>query len=303
MAAPLRRPPPPLEQAGDPAAQAAWLERDAASVVPEGALARQLGGDRPLIAKLGLDPTAPDIHLGHTVVLQKLRDFQDFGHEVVLIVGDYTARVGDPSGRSATRPILSREDIDAAAATYAEQAFRVLDRDRTTLRFNSEWLDMPIDEFMRLAESVTLARVLERDDFAKRMDERLPLSVLELFYPLIQGYDSVAIRADVEIGATDQTFNIVLGRDVQRHYGIAPQSCITMPILLGLDGETKMSKSLGNYIGVTEPAESIRAKTMELPDGAIANWYELLFDAVPDPAASPDEQRRELADALVTRFG
>ena len=216
--------------------------------------------------KLGLDPTAPDVHLGHTVVLQKLREFQDRGHVVVLIVGDYTARVGDPSGRSSLRPQLSGEEIDANARTYAEQAFKVLDREKTEMRFNSEWLDMSMEELFGLARTTTVAQILERDDFAKRFAAREPVSMLELLYPLMQGYDSVAVRSDVELGGTDQKFNLLLGRDVQRAYGQPEQVALTMPILTGVDGERKMSKSLGNHIGVTEPPEEMYGKTMRIPD-------------------------------------
>src|SRR4051795_5797266 len=214
---------------------AAALLRNAHQSLPEGGLAAKLeraeAEGRQLRVKLGLDPTAPDIHLGHTVVLQKLREFQDLGHRVVLIVGDYTARVGDPSGRSTTRPVLSGAEIDANARTYQEQAFRVLrdDPDLYELRFNSEWLDMPMEELFRLARTATVAQMLERDDFAKRFAARAPISVLELLYPLMQGYDSVAVRADVELGGTDQTFNLLLARDVQRAYGVPEQTILTVP--------------------------------------------------------------------------
>src|SRR5688572_15019135 len=246
----------------DPAADAAYLARNAVDCLPAGELARKLALGRPLRVKLGLDPTAPDIHLGHTVVLGKLREFQDAGHVVVLIVGDYTARVGDPSGRSALRPQLTGEEIDANAKTYAEQAFKVLDRERTEMRFNSEWLDMRMEELFALARTTTVAQLLERDDFAKRYAAREPISILELLYPLMQAYDSVAVRADVELGGTDQKFNLLLGRDVQRAYGVDEQVALTMPILPGLDGERKMSKSLGNHIGVTEPPEEMYGKTL-----------------------------------------
>jgi tyrosyl-tRNA synthetase len=223
---------------------------------------------RPLRVKLGIDPTAPDIHLGFTVVLGKLREFQDLGHTVVLIVGDYTARVGDPSGRSATRPILSAEQIDANAATFQAQAMKVLDPDRLELRRNGEWLDMAMEDLFRLVRTTTVARILERDDFAKRYAAHAPISILELLYPLLQGYDSVAVRADVELGGTDQKFNLLLGRDIQTAYGQPEQAILTMPILPGIDGERKMSKSLGNYIGVTEPPEEIYGKTLRVPDRA-----------------------------------
>ena len=240
------------ESAGE---AARFLTRNAVDALPEGRLEKQLAEGRPLRAKLGVDPTAPDIHLGHTVVLRKLREFQDLGHTVVLIVGDYTARVGDPSGRSATRPQLDGAEIDANAETFKEQAFAVLDPDRTEVRSNGEWLDMPTEDLFRLARTATVAQLLERDDFAKRYAAREPISVLELLYPLLQGYDSVAVEADVELGGTDQKFNLLLARDIQQDYGHEPQSILTMPILPGTDGVQKMSKSLGNYVGVTEPAE------------------------------------------------
>src|SRR5690242_15275351 len=244
-----------------PAEAAAFLARNAAESLPAGGLQSRLEAaereGRQLRAKLGLDPTAPDIHLGHTVVLQKLREFQDLGHRVVLIVGDFTARVGDPSGRSSTRPALAPEDIETNARTYQEQAFRVLhdDPERFELRFNGEWLDMPMEQLFRLARTTTVSQVLERDDFARRLAASQPVSVLELLYPLLQGYDSVAVRADVELGGTDQTFNLLLGRDVQRAFGEPEQAVLTMPILPGLDGVEKMSKSLGNQVGVTDPPE------------------------------------------------
>ncbi len=230
------------------------LTRNAVDVLPAGMLSEQLAAGRPLRVKLGIDPTTPDIHLGHTVVLEKLREFQDDGHQVVLIVGDFTARVGDPSGRSAQRPMPSPEEIEANAATYQEQAFKVLDRERTEVRFNSEWLRMAPEELLGLLAQTTVARLLERDDFQKRLAAGAPIAALELLYPLLQGYDSVAVEADVELGGTDQKFNLLFGRDIQSAYGQKPQSIMTMPILVGTDGAKKMSKSLGNYIGVTEPA-------------------------------------------------
>lgn len=285
---------------------AAWLTRNAVESLPEGELARRLEAaereGRPLRVKLGIDPTAPDIHLGFTVVLQKLREFQDLGHTVVLIVGDYTARVGDPSGRSSTRPVLSAAEIDANARTYQEQAFTVLDSDRVEVRRNSEWLDMATDELFALARTTTVARMLERDDFAKRYAARVPISILELLYPLLQGYDSVAVHADVELGGTDQTFNLLLGRDVQRAYGQPEQVILTMPILPGLDGSRKMSKSWDNYVGVAEAPAEIYGKTLSLPDEALAVWYELLLgEPVPD-GAGPREAKRALARRLVERF-
>ena len=265
---------------GTPAEDAAFLARNAAESLPDGRPAGPARGrrreGRQLRAKLGLDPTAPDIHLGHTVVLQKLREFQDLGHRVVLIVGDYTARVGDPSGRSATRPVLSGEEIDANARTYQEQAFHVLldDPELLEVRFNSEWLDMSMEELFRLARTTTVAQLLERDDFAKRWAARAPISILELLYPLMQGYDSVAVRSDVELGGTDQTFNLLLARDVQRAYGQPEQAVLTMPILPGVDGVEKMSKSLGNHIGITEAPGEMYGRTLSLPDEAMDTWFD-----------------------------
>jgi tyrosyl-tRNA synthetase len=281
---------------------AAFLTRNTVDCLPGGELERRLRGRHPLRVKLGIDPTAPDIHLGFTVVLQKLREFQDLGHQVVLIVGDYTARVGDPSGRSKTRPVLSGDEIDANARTFAEQAGKVLDMARVEVRFNSEWLDMKMEQLFKLARTTTVAQLLERDDFAKRWAAREPISVLELLYPLMQGYDSVAVRADVELGGTDQKFNLLLGRDIQREYGQAEQIVMTMPILPGIDGVQKMSKSLGNYIGVSEPPEEIYGKTLRLPDEAMPVWYELLLGTPVPGDLSPRDAKRALARALVTRF-
>ena len=218
---------------------AAWLARNTVDCLPEGGLERKLAEGRPLRVKLGIDPTAPDIHLGFTVVLQKLREFQDRGHKVVLIVGDYTARVGDPSGRSSTRPVLDPAEIDANAVTFREQALKVLDPDpdRLEVRFNGEWLDMPMSDLFALMRTATVGQILERDDFAKRYAANQPISMLELLYPLLQGYDSVAVRADVELGATDQKFNLLLGRDVQRAYGQPEQVVMTLPLLIGTDGQ------------------------------------------------------------------
>ena len=281
---------------------ARFLARDAVDCLPDGALASKLGLGRPLRVKLGLDPTAPDVHLGHTVVLRKLREFQDRGHVVVLIIGDYTARVGDPSGRSSTRPQLSGAEIDANARTYVEQAARVLDRDRIELRHNSEWLDMPMEELFALTRTTTVAQLLERDDFAKRHAGGEPISITELLYPLMQAYDSVAVRADVELGGTDQKFNLLLGRDVQRAYGIAEQLALTMPILPGLDGVRKMSKSLGNHIGVTDAPQEMYGKTLSLPDSAMASWYELLLGEPAPEGLSARDAKHALARRLVERL-
>jgi tyrosyl-tRNA synthetase len=293
---------------GTPADDAAFLARNAAESLPTGGLQGRLEAaareGRQLRAKLGMDPTAPDVHLGHTVVLQKLREFQDLGHRVVLIVGDYTARVGDPSGRSSTRPTLSGEEIDANARTYQEQAFHVLRKDPelVEVRFNSEWLDMPMEELFRLARTTTVAQLLERDDFAKRWSARAPISLLELLYPMLQGYDSVAVRADVELGGTDQTFNLLLARDIQRAYGQPEQAVLTMPILPGIDGVEKMSKSVGNYIGVTDPPSEIYGRTLSLPDEAMDRWFELLAVERPADGTPPRDAKHALARALVERF-
>jgi tyrosyl-tRNA synthetase len=289
-----------------PATAAAWLARNAVDSLPAGGLERKLAGGRPLRVKLGVDPTAPDIHLGHTVVLQKLREFQDLGHTVVLIIGDYTARVGDPSGRSSTRPVLSPEEIDANARTFQEQALRVLSPERLEVCFNGEWLDMNMESLFGLARTTTVAQLLERDDFSTRFSEREPISVLELLYPLLQGYDSVAVRADVELGGTDQKFNLLLGRDIQRAYRVPEQVILTMPLLTGIDGERKMSKSYGNHIGVTDSPEEMYGRTMRIPDSSLELWYSLLLgespQASPPPLQAPLEAKRALARALVARF-
>jgi tyrosyl-tRNA synthetase len=281
---------------------ASFLLRNVVDALPEGGLQRKLAEGRPLRVKLGIDPTAADIHLGHTVVLRKLREFQDAGHTVVLIIGDYTARVGDPSGRSATRPVLSPEQIDANADTYQQQAFKVLDPERIEVRRNGEWLDMPMEDLFRLTRTSTVAQLLERDDFAKRYAAGAPISILELLYPLMQGYDSVAIRADVELGGTDQKFNLLLGRDIQETYGVPPQVAITMPILPGIDGVRRMSKSEGNYVGVTEPPDEQFGKLMRVPDAVMPAYYELLLDTPFDPERPPVESKRALARAIVERY-
>jgi tyrosyl-tRNA synthetase len=277
------------------------LTRNAVDVLPEGMLAEQLEAGRPLRVKLGIDPTTADIHLGHTVVLEKLREFQGAGHTVVLIIGDFTARIGDPSGRSAQRPLPDPEQIEANAATYQEQAFKLLDRERTEVRFNSEWLRMEPERLLGLLATTTVARLLERDDFQKRMAAAQPVAALELLYPLLQGYDSVAVEADVELGGTDQKFNLLFGRDVQASYGQKPQSILTMPILVGTDGVQKMSKSLGNYVGVAEAPEEIFGKLMRIPDAAMPEYFRLLLGAEV-PAGPPNEAKRELGRRIVARF-
>jgi tyrosyl-tRNA synthetase len=295
----------PSEAVTSPPAEAvaARLARNAVDCLPDGALAERIAQGRPLRVKLGLDPTAPDIHLGHTVVLTKLREFQDAGHTVVLIVGDYTARVGDPSGRSATRPVLSGEQIDANAETYRRQAAKILLTDeRLEVRRNAEWLDMSMEELFRLARHPTVAQLLERDDFARRWAAAEPISLLELLYPVLQGYDSVCVRADVELGGTDQTFNLLMGRSIQQAYGQPPQVVLTMPLLTGIDGVQKMSKSFGNQIGVTDPPGEIYGKTLRIPDEQIAPWFSLLLGTEPPAGAGPRDAKRALARALVTRF-
>ena len=287
-----------------PTDHAAFLTRNAVDALPAGALEKALGEGRQLRVKLGLDPTTADIHLGHTVVLQKLREFQDLGHRVILIVGDYTARVGDPSGRSKTRPQVTGEQIDENLRTYTEQAMKVLsgDPDLLEVRRNSEWLNMPMEDFFRLARFATAAQILERDDFAKRWSAREPIAILELLYPLLQAYDSVAIKADVELGGTDQKFNLLLGRDIQRAYGIPEQSVLTMPLLVGTDGTEKMSKSLGNYVGVTDPPAEMYGKSLSVPDETMATWYRLLLDRELPADAGPRDAKHDLARALVERF-
>jgi len=272
------------------AQQAAELADNAVDSLPVGELADKLllarRERRPLRVKLGIDPTAPDIHLGHAVVLRKLRQFQDAGHLVVLIVGDYTARVGDPSGRSSLRPMLSPAEIEANAATFSDQAMKILDpsRERLEVRRNSEWLDMPMADLLALVRTTTAAQLLERDDFAKRWAASEPISMLELLYPLLQAYDSVAIGADVELGGTDQKFNLLLGRDIQRAYDQPAQAILTMPLLVGIDGQRKMSKSLGNEIGVSDPPEEMYGKTMRIPDEAIEEYRRLLLAATDSPS-------------------
>jgi len=295
--------PPSLPPAGDAAPQAAWLARNAVDSLPQGALADKLAAGRQLRVKLGIDPTAPDIHLGFTVVLGKLREFQDLGHKVVLIVGDYTARVGDPSGRSTTRPVLDPEQIDANAQTFERQALKVLRADPELLevRFNGEWLDMPVEDLFRLLRIATVAQILERDDFAKRYAAHEPISVLEMLYPLLQAYDSVAVHADVELGGTDQKFNLLLGRQVQTAYGQPGQAILTMPLLTGTDGERKMSKSFGNYIGVTDAPEEMYGRTLSIPDASLGSWYSLLLGQTLEQLA-PRDAKRALARALVARY-
>ncbi len=261
--------------------QLAGIQRGAAEIIPENELVekikKSIKEDKPLKVKLGLDPTAPDIHLGHTVVLQKLRQFQEFGHQVIIILGDYTGRIGDPTGKSETRKQLTEEEVLANARTYQQQIFKILDPEKTKVAFNSEWLaKLNFADVINLASKYTVARMLERDDFHKRITQGMPISIHEFFYPLMQGYDSVALEADVELGGTDQKFNLLMGRHLQKEYGQEPQIAITMPILEGLDGVNKMSKSLGNYIGIDESPKEMYGKTMSIPDELMVRYFELV---------------------------
>jgi tyrosyl-tRNA synthetase len=278
------------------------IYRNAVDVIPWEELDRRLRGGERLRVKLGIDPTAPDIHLGFVVVLRKLNEFQRLGHTAVLVIGDYTARVGDPSGRSKTRPVLSPEEIEANTRTYLDQAYLVLDRERTEVRHNSEWLaPLSLAEVIELTRSTTVARILERDDFSKRLSAGDPITLTELLYPLMQAYDSVAIDADVELGGTDQLYNLLMGRNVMEYYGKVPQCVLTTPLLVGTDGVMKMSKSLGNYIGVTDPPNEMFGRAMNIPDDPMPDYYSLLLDR-PMPDAEPVEQKRELARSLVRIF-
>jgi tyrosyl-tRNA synthetase len=278
------------------------IYRNAVDVIPRDELDRRLRSGESLRVKLGIDPTAPDIHLGFVVVLKKLREFQDLGHTAVLVVGDYTARVGDPSGRSKTRPVLSPEEIEANTRTYLEQAYLVLDPEKTEVRRNSEWLaGLSLADVIELTRATTVARILERDDFSKRFSAGDPITLTELLYPLMQAYDSVALDADVELGGTDQLYNLLMGRHVMEYYGKRPQGVLTTPLLVGTDGAMKMSKSLGNYIGVTDPPNEMFGKVMNIPDHLMPDYYSLLLDrSMPD--AEPVEQKRELARSIVRMF-
>jgi tyrosyl-tRNA synthetase len=287
-------------------------------VLPEGELLRQLlrarSENRPLRVKLGVDPTTPDLHLGHTVVLRKLAQFQKYGHTVVLIIGDYTGKVGDPSGRSKTRPQLPDEVLAANAKTYREQAAKILDMDKVELTYNGDWLGpLRMDEVLRLTATVTVARMLERDDFSRRYLANEPVSMLEFMYPLLQGYDSVAVRADIELGGTDQKFNLLMGRTIMEAYGLPPQSILTVPLLVGTDGEQKMSKSYGNYIGVTDEPEDMFGKVMSIPDSLMVTYWSLLTGAgtreveslekgLADGSYHPAEAKRDLAQRLVALY-
>ena len=286
-----------------PEEQLAHLRRGTATIISEAELLEKLRQSRPLRVKLGVDPTAPDIHLGHTVGFQKLRQFQDLGHEGILIIGDFTATVGDPSGRSATRPPLSHEAVLANADTYQRQAFKVLDPARTRVVFNGEWFKaMTYEGVLRLNSRVTLQQMLQREDFRTRWDGGAPISLHELQYPILQGWDSVMIQADVELGGTDQLFNILVGRDLQKEEGQPPQVVMTLPILEGLDGVQKMSKSLGNYIGVTDAPADMFGKTMSVSDELMAKYYSVLLGEELPAGAHPMEAKKSLAARLVARF-
>ena len=277
-------------------------------------LARSLETGVPLTIKAGFDPTAPDLHLGHTVLIQKLRHFQILGHQVIFLIGDFTGLIGDPTGKSDTRPPLTRKDVERNAETYKEQVFKILDPEKTKVQFNSTWLgQLSSYEMIRLASELTVARMLERDDFKKRFESNRPISIHEFLYPLIQGYDSVAMKADVELGGTDQLFNLLMGRDLQRSRGQEPQVVLTMPLLEGLDGVNKMSKSLGNYIGISEPPDSVFGKVMSISDNLMFRYYELLSDlsmadivVLKDKIVAgqlhPKAAKVQLAKELVTRF-
>jgi tyrosyl-tRNA synthetase len=283
-------------------------------LVPQADLVRKLEQNRPLRVKLGVDPTAPDLHLGHAVPLRKLRRFQDLGHTVVLIIGDFTALIGDPSGRNSTRPPLTREEIDANAATYVDQAFRILDPDRTELRRNSEWLEpLGFADLLRITSRFTVARILERDDFQKRYREGVGISLHEFLYPVAQAYDSVAIEADVELGGTDQLFNLLAGRELMEKSGMEPQVALTLPLLEGTDGVQKMSKSYGNYIGLTDEAHEMFGKVMSIPDALMLKYYRLCTDMGEDEVESlehalstgdvhPNAAKRDLARRIVTLY-
>jgi tyrosyl-tRNA synthetase len=293
--------------------QIAELERGAVDVLTEDELRAKLEERRPLRVKAGFDPTAPDLHLGHTVLLNKMRQFQELGHEVIFLIGDFTGMIGDPSGKSATRPPLTRDEVDANAETYATQVFKILDPDRTRLEFNSRWMAQ-IDAvgMIQLAAHQTVARMLERDDFRKRYASGLPISIHEFLYPLVQGYDSVALGADVELGGTDQRFNLLVGRQLQQAYGQRPQVVMTMPLLEGLDGVNKMSKSLGNYIGITDPPDEMFGRIMSISDELMWRYFELLsFRSVPEIARlrheaaegrNPRDIKFLLAGEIVARF-
>ncbi|RZF49637.1 tyrosine--tRNA ligase [Acinetobacter halotolerans] len=293
--------------------QLALIQRGTHEIISEEDLLKKLKENRPLRVKAGFDPTAPDLHLGHTVLINKLKTFQDLGHEVTFLIGDYTAMIGDPSGKSATRPPLSREQVEANAKTYQEQVFKILDPNKTKVRFNSEWFNQrTAADLIQLASQQTVSRMLERDDFTKRYNNHQPIAIHEFLYPLVQGYDSIALEADVELGGTDQTFNLLMGRTLQSRYGQESQVCITVPILEGLDGVNKMSKSLGNYIGVFDTPGAMYQKILSMPDSLIERYFDLLsFKSLDEikvlldemaAGRNPQEIKRILALELVERF-
>ncbi len=294
-------------------AQIAELTRGTDEVLPENGLEAKLGQGRPLVVKAGFDPTAPDLHIGHTVLINKMRQFQEFGHEVVFLIGDFTGMIGDPSGKNATRPPLSREEIGDNAKTYKAQIYKILDRDRTRIEFNSTWMGkMDAAGLVKLASHHTVARMLERDDFRKRYEGEQPISIHEFLYPIVQGYDSVALKADIELGGTDQKFNLLVGRQLQQDFGQEPQVVMTTPLLEGLDGVQKMSKSLGNYVGITEPPGEMFGKLMSISDDLMWRYFEVLsFRSLDDIDAlrkqvqdgmNPRDVKFELAMEIVARF-
>jgi len=298
----------------DPKKQLETIKRGTSGIITEGELLNKLATaaakGRPLRIKAGFDPTAPDLHLGHTVLIQKLKHFQDLGHHVLLLIGDFTGMIGDPTGKSETRKPLTREDVKANAKTYTSQVFRILDESKTEVVFNSEWMErLNAVDMINLASRYTVARMLERDDFQKRYSEGRPIAIHEFIYPLIQGYDSVVLKSDVELGGTDQLFNLLVGRELQREMGQEPQAVITMPLLEGTDGVQKMSKSLGNYIGITEPASEIFGKVMSISDELMLKYYELLssvdedrLSAIRAGAVHPRDAKASLASELVERY-
>ncbi|MGP5345574.1 tyrosine--tRNA ligase [Psychrobacter celer] len=293
--------------------QLALIQRGTQEILSEEDLVAKLKLNRPLRIKAGFDPTAPDLHLGHTVLINKLKHFQDLGHEIYFLIGDYTAKIGDPSGKNSTRPPLSDEQIKVNAQTYAEQVFKILDKEKTKIVFNSEWFnDMSAGDMIQLSSQLTVSRMLERDDFSKRYAAQTPIAIHEFLYPLVQGYDSIALKADVELGGTDQTFNILMGRTLQGRYGQEPQVCITVPILEGLDGVNKMSKSLGNYVGIYDAPGTMYQKLLSMPDTLIRRYFEFLsfkpMDEVEglmnemENGRNPQEIKRILAEELIERF-
>jgi len=291
----------------------AVIQRGVDELIPESELTEKLKEGRPLRIKAGFDPTAPDLHIGHTVLINKLRQFQDLGHEVIFLIGDFTGMIGDPTGKSATRPPLTEEQVAQNALSYKEQVFKILDREKTRVVFNSEWMrQLSAADMIRLAGQYSVARMLERDDFHKRYEAEQSIAIHEFLYPLVQGYDSVALEADVELGGTDQRFNLLMGRHLQRHYGQAPQVVLTMPILEGLDGVQKMSKSLGNYVGVNDAPGEMYTKLLSMPDALLWRYFELLsfrplaeiaeYRAAVEDGANPQEYKKVFAEEIITRF-